>query len=161
MRLRHLQSKYCAYSKLCPESARRCQRISWKRCTAHPSLTIRSPARIRCSNTTRSCSASRRATVTCLRSSRRVHLFRPFSCAKGATTPQAFWDATGKLWAHGNLAGKYAGVFVSTSSAGGGQEMTPLTFMSTLVHQGMIFVPLGYATGFAQLVSLEQSHGGK
>ena len=85
---------------------------------------------------------------------------RPLFDAKAEVTPQAFWDATGKLWAKGQLAGKYAGVFVSTSSAGGGQEMTPLTFMSTLVHQGMLFVPLGYATGLAQLVSLEQVHGG-
>lgn len=34
---------------------------------------------------------------------------------------QAFWDQTGGLWAGGNLAGKYAGVFVSTATPGGGQ----------------------------------------
>ena len=39
--------------------------------------------------------------------------------------------------------------------------MTPLTFMSTLVHHGFIFVPLGYASGFAKLVSETESHGGK
>jgi hypothetical protein len=50
---------------------------------------------------------------------------------------------------------------VSTSGPGGGQEMTPLTFMSTLVHHGFIFVPFGYASGFAKLVSLTELHGGK
>ncbi|KAF9038673.1 NADH-quinone oxidoreductase [Panaeolus papilionaceus] len=72
---------------------------------------------------------------------------------------KAFIDSTGKLWAEGHLAGKYAGVFVSTSGPGGGQEMTPLTLLSTLVHHGMIFVPLGYASGLANLVSLEEPHG--
>ena len=32
-----------------------------------------------------------------------------------------FWDATGQLWAGGKLHGKYASVFVSTASPGGGQ----------------------------------------
>lgn len=32
--------------------------------------------------------------------------------------------------------------------------------MSTLVHHGIIFVPLGYANCFAQLTNLEQVHGG-
>lgn len=34
---------------------------------------------------------------------------------------QAFWDATGGLWAQGALAGKYAAAFVSTGTLGGGQ----------------------------------------
>ena len=34
---------------------------------------------------------------------------------------QAFWDATGGLWAKGALAGKYATAFVSTATLGGGQ----------------------------------------
>ncbi|KAJ3551168.1 hypothetical protein NM688_g4869 [Phlebia brevispora] len=34
---------------------------------------------------------------------------------------KAFWDATGALWAQGALAGKYASVFVSTGTLGGGQ----------------------------------------
>ncbi|KAF4610779.1 hypothetical protein D9613_007256 [Agrocybe pediades] len=73
---------------------------------------------------------------------------------------KTFWDATGQLWVKGSLSGKYAGVFVSTSSLGGGQEMTPLTLMSTLVHHGIIFVPLGYASGLNQLGTLEEAHGG-
>ncbi|PPR05232.1 hypothetical protein CVT24_010338 [Panaeolus cyanescens] len=72
---------------------------------------------------------------------------------------KAFIDSTGQLWAQGSLAGKYAGMFVSTSGPGGGQEMTPLTFLSTLVHHGMIYVPLGYATGLAGMVSMTEVHG--
>lgn len=34
---------------------------------------------------------------------------------------KAFWDQTGGLWNKGALAGKYAGVFVSTGTQGGGQ----------------------------------------
>ena len=40
---------------------------------------------------------------------------------------KAFWDATGQLWASGALMGKYASVFVSTASPGGGQEATVLS----------------------------------
>jgi NAD(P)H dehydrogenase (quinone) len=32
--------------------------------------------------------------------------------------------------------------------------------MSTLAHHGIIFVPLGYASAFAQLTNLEEVHGG-
>lgn len=73
---------------------------------------------------------------------------------------KAFWDATGPLWAKGALAGKYASIFVSTASPGGGQETTALNTMSTLVHHGMIFVPLGYSKVFAQLTNLSEVHGG-
>ena len=56
--------------------------------------------------------------------------------------------------------GKYAGVFVSTGTPGGGQESTALASMSTLAHHGFIFVPLGYKTTFAQLTNLNEVHGG-
>ncbi|KAF8885073.1 flavoprotein-like protein [Gymnopilus junonius] len=73
---------------------------------------------------------------------------------------KTFWDATGKMWLNGQLAGKYAGVFVSTGNPGGGQETTAMTFLTTLVHHGMLFVPLGYASGFMAKVSLTEVHGG-
>jgi len=38
--------------------------------------------------------------------------------------------------------------------------MTPLTFMSTLVHHGIIFVPFGYASGLNKFATLEEVHGG-
>ncbi|KAF8885337.1 NADH-quinone oxidoreductase [Infundibulicybe gibba] len=73
---------------------------------------------------------------------------------------KAFWDSTGGIWGSGGLAGKYAGIFVSTASPGGGQETTALNTMSTLVHHGMIYVPLGYASVFPQLTNLTEVHGG-
>lgn len=73
---------------------------------------------------------------------------------------KAFWDQTGGLWAKGALSGKYAGVFVSTGSPGGGQEATAMNSMSTLSHHGIIFVPLGYSHTFALSTNLEEVHGG-
>lgn len=72
---------------------------------------------------------------------------------------KAFWDATGQLWMSGSLAGKHAGIFVSTASPGGGQETTALNTMSTLAHHGIVFVPLGYKFTFAQLTNLSEVHG--
>jgi NAD(P)H dehydrogenase (quinone) len=74
---------------------------------------------------------------------------------------QAYWDATGPLWGAGALAGKYAGLFVSTASMGGGQEATALTFLSTLTHHGILYVPFGYASASPQLTNLQEAHGGK
>ena len=72
---------------------------------------------------------------------------------------KAFWDATGSLWAQGALAGKIAGIFVSTGTPGGGQESTAMNALSCLTHHGIIYVPLGYANCFAQLANLEEVHG--
>ncbi|KAJ1911407.1 hypothetical protein IWQ60_010152 [Tieghemiomyces parasiticus] len=55
-----------------------------------------------------------------------------------------FWDATGQLWVSGALNNKFAGTFFSTASQHGGQETTAFTFLTTLTHHGMIYVPLGY-----------------
>ncbi|PWY95739.1 flavo protein WrbA [Aspergillus sclerotioniger CBS 115572] len=73
---------------------------------------------------------------------------------------KAFWDSTGKIWASGGYWGKYAGLFVSTGTQGGGQESTCLAAMSTLAHHGLIYVPLGYKTVFGQLANLDEVHGG-
>lgn len=78
-----------------------------------------------------------------------------------ADDPQAFWDSTGKIWASGGYAGKYAGVFVSTSSPGGGQETTIINSLSTLTHHGIIYVPLGYSQTFALLTDFSEVHGGE
>jgi NAD(P)H dehydrogenase (quinone) len=72
----------------------------------------------------------------------------------------SFWDATGALWASGALYGKPAGVFVSTGTAGGGQELTVRSILSILTHHGIIYVPLGYRNTFAQLSNLSEVHGG-
>ena len=92
---------------------------------------------------------------------------------------QAFWDATGQLWAQGALAGKYASIFVSTGTPGGGQgglplyvesrsqsadrlfaESTVIASLSTLTHHGIIYVPLGYSTTFPILANLSEVRGG-
>ncbi|KAK7046386.1 benzoquinone reductase [Favolaschia claudopus] len=73
---------------------------------------------------------------------------------------KAFWDQTSGLWASGALAGKYAGVFVSTAGPGGGQEATVLASISALTHHGVLYVPLGYAHAFAQLTNVTEVHGG-
>jgi NAD(P)H dehydrogenase (quinone) len=73
---------------------------------------------------------------------------------------KTFWDKTGGIWASGGFWGKYAGLFVSTGTLGGGQESTCIAAMSTLAHHGFIYVPLGYKTVFPQLANLEEIHGG-
>lgn len=72
----------------------------------------------------------------------------------------AFWDATGTLWANGELFGKIAGLFVSTGTYGGGQESTVKNCLSYLAHHGIIYVPLGYKNAFADLANVEEVHGG-
>ncbi|KIK93349.1 benzoquinone reductase [Paxillus rubicundulus Ve08.2h10] len=73
---------------------------------------------------------------------------------------KTFWDATGTLWAQGALAGKFGGIFVSSGTPGGGQESTVISSLSTLVHHGIIFVPLGYKNTFAQLSNVSEVRGG-
>ncbi|KAG5175656.1 flagellar associated protein [Tribonema minus] len=71
---------------------------------------------------------------------------------------KSLWDSTGSLWQAGALAGKPAGIFVSTGTQGGGQETTALTWVTQLTHHGMIFVPLGYTTPL--LFNMDEVHGG-
>ncbi|KAK4245064.1 hypothetical protein C7999DRAFT_43377 [Corynascus novoguineensis] len=73
---------------------------------------------------------------------------------------KAFWDKTGKQWSSGSFYGKYAGVFISTASMGGGQESTAIAIMSTFSHHGIIYVPLGYAKAFGILTDLSAARGG-
>ncbi|KAK4589665.1 hypothetical protein RGQ29_020293 [Quercus rubra] len=72
---------------------------------------------------------------------------------------QAFIDSTGSQWRTQELVGKPAGLFYSTGSQGGGQETTPLTAITQLVHHGMIFVPIGYTFG-AGMFEMEKVRGG-
>jgi NAD(P)H dehydrogenase (quinone) len=73
---------------------------------------------------------------------------------------KAYWDTTGGLWAKAALQGKYAGVFVSTGTPGGGQEATVMNTLSTLTHHGIIYVPLGYGPAGALQTNLDEVHGG-
>ena len=56
-----------------------------------------------------------------------------------------FLDQTGALWMSGALVGKVGSVFCSSATQHGGQESTILTFIPTLLHQGMVVVGLPYA----------------
>ncbi|KAK7987241.1 benzoquinone reductase [Apiospora saccharicola] len=73
---------------------------------------------------------------------------------------KAFWDKTGGQWASGGFHGKFAGVFISTASPGGGQESTAIAAMSTLAHHGIMYVPLGYKNSFGQLTDMSEVRGG-
>jgi len=73
---------------------------------------------------------------------------------------KAFWDSTGGQWSTGGYWGKYAGIFVSTGTPGGGQESTVISALSTLTHHGIIFVPLGYKTTFPTLANVSEVRGG-
>src|ERR1700693_4064911 len=55
-----------------------------------------------------------------------------------------FLDQTGPLWVSGTLIGKVGSVFTSTST-GGGNETTIVSFHFTLLHHGMIIVGLPYS----------------
>jgi len=103
-------------------------------------------------------------TVTSLASGRCVLFIRHPLRITPEDTPfnaQAFWDTTGHLWTSGGLYGKFAGVFISTASHGGGQESTAIASMSTLAHHGITYIPLGYAKSFGQLTNLTEVHGGE
>lgn len=56
-----------------------------------------------------------------------------------------FLDQTSDIWLSGDLLGKPAAVFTSTSSLHGGQESTLLSMMLPLLHQGMVLVGLPYS----------------
>ncbi|KAI5081630.1 hypothetical protein GOP47_0001373 [Adiantum capillus-veneris] len=76
-----------------------------------------------------------------------------------AAQMKAFFDSTGSLWQGQLLAGKPAGLFVSTATQGGGQESTILTSITQLVHHGMLFVPIGYTFG-DNMFKLDEVRGG-
>lgn len=60
----------------------------------------------------------------------------------------------------GALAGKFAGLFISTAGLGGGQESTAIAMMSTFAHHGIVYVPLGFSQAVKQMGTLSEVHGG-
>jgi NAD(P)H dehydrogenase (quinone) len=62
-----------------------------------------------------------------------------------ASALKYFLDSTGGLWLAGDLAGKPAACFTSTSSMHGGQESTLLSMMLPLLHHGMMILGLPYS----------------
>lgn len=68
-----------------------------------------------------------------------------------------FLDATGQLWLEGSLVGKVGSVFTSSATQHGGQESTILSFINTLLHQGMVIVGLPYS--FQGQMGIEEIKG--
>ena len=68
-----------------------------------------------------------------------------------------FLDQTGGLWVKGGLVGKVGSVFTSTGT-GGGNESTVISFVTTLMHHGMIYVGLPYAC--PELADISEVKGG-
>ncbi len=68
-----------------------------------------------------------------------------------------FLDQTGGLWAKGALIGKVGSVFTSTGT-GGGNESTIISFVTTLIHQGMVYVGLPYSC--PELADISEVKGG-
>lgn len=56
-----------------------------------------------------------------------------------------FLDQRSDSWLSGDLVGKPAGVFTSSSSLHGGQESTLLSMMLPLLHQGMLLMGIPYS----------------
>jgi NAD(P)H dehydrogenase (quinone) len=68
-----------------------------------------------------------------------------------------FLDQTGSLWVKGALVGKVGSVFTSTGT-GSGNESTIISFVTTLMHHGMIYVGLPYAC--PELADISEVKGG-
>lgn len=68
-----------------------------------------------------------------------------------------FLDQTGGLWVKGTLVGKVGSVFTSTGT-GGGNESTIISFVTTLMHHGMVYVGLPYAC--PELADISELKGG-
>ena len=68
-----------------------------------------------------------------------------------------FLDQTGSLWMSGALVGKVGSVFTSTGT-GGGNESTIISFVTTLMHHGMVYVGLPYAC--PELADISEVKGG-
>jgi len=68
-----------------------------------------------------------------------------------------FLDQTGGLWVKGGLVGKVDSVFASTGT-GGGNESTIISFVTTLMHHGMVYVGLPYAC--PELSDISELKGG-
>jgi NAD(P)H dehydrogenase (quinone) len=68
-----------------------------------------------------------------------------------------FLDQTGSLWVKGALVGKVGSVFTSTGT-GGGNESTIMSFVTTLMHHGMVYVGLPYTC--PELADISEVKGG-
>jgi len=85
------------------------------------------------------------ATLDDLRHCKGLALGSPTRFGNMASPLKYFLDNTTPVWLSGDLVGKPACVFTSTSSMHGGQETTSLTMMLPLMHHGMILLGIPYS----------------
>ncbi len=85
------------------------------------------------------------ATLDDLRECNGLALGSPTRFGNMAAPLKYFLDTTSSLWLGGDLIGKPAGVFTSTSSMHGGQESTLLSMMLPLLHHGMLLTGIPYS----------------
>ncbi len=62
-----------------------------------------------------------------------------------ASQMRNFLDQTGGIWMKGALVGKVGSAFTSTATQHGGQEVTLIGLIQTLLHHGMLVAGLPYA----------------
>ena len=74
-----------------------------------------------------------------------------------AAQMRSFLDETGGLWVKGGLVGKVGSVFTSTGT-GAGNESTIISFVTTLIHHGMVYVGLPYSC--PELADISEVKGG-
>ncbi len=84
------------------------------------------------------------ATLDDLRECAGLALGSPAYFGNMASPVKHFLDTTSVLWISGDLVGKPAAVFTSSSSLHGGQESTLLSMMNPLLHHGMLLMGLPY-----------------
>lgn len=85
------------------------------------------------------------ATIDDLKNCAGLALGSPTRFGNMAAPVKYFLDGTAPLWLSGDLIGKPASVFSSTSSMHGGQESTLLSMMLPLMHQGMMILGIPYS----------------
>ncbi|QJQ52400.1 MULTISPECIES: NAD(P)H:quinone oxidoreductase [Vitreoscilla] len=85
------------------------------------------------------------ATMDDLRECAALALGSPTRFGNMAAAMKYFLDGSSGVWLSGDLIGKPAVVFTSTSTMHGGQESTLLTMMLPLLHQGMMVLGVPFS----------------
>lgn len=75
-----------------------------------------------------------------------------------ASQMRNFLDQTGGIWAKGALVGKVGGAFTATATQHGGQEVTLIGLIQTLLHHGLVVAGLPYS--YAGQMTLDEITGG-
>lgn len=84
-------------------------------------------------------------TLDDLRECQGLALGSPTRFGNMAAPLKYFLDTTSPLWLTGELAGKPAAVFTSSSTQHGGQESTLLSMMLPLLHHGMLMLGIPFS----------------